>query len=87
MRLFKISHLFSKKVAQKTKEKPHEPLGLFENPVCCKISKKLKGGPFGDKKFEKSNNAEKIQREDPIVSSGFVSYVKHGVNEMGNPLH
>ena len=23
--------------------------GLFENPVCCKISK-IEGGPFGDKK-------------------------------------
>ena len=31
------------------------PFGLFENPVCCKISKKLKGDrPFGDiKKLSK----------------------------------
>ena len=34
---------------------------LFQNPVCCKISNKLKVGPFeGKKKFEKkSYNAEK----------------------------
>ena len=33
----------------------------FLKPVCCKISKNLKGGPFGDtKKFEKkSHSAEK----------------------------
>ena len=24
------------------------PFWLFENPICCGISKKLKGGPFGD---------------------------------------
>ena len=35
---------------------------LFENPVCCKISKKLKGGPFGvikkiRKNFQKTKNA------------------------------
>ena len=30
------------------------PFGLVENPVCCKISKKLKGGPFEGKRiFEK----------------------------------
>ena len=26
------------------------PFGCFENPVCCKISNKLNGGPFGDQK-------------------------------------
>ena len=36
-------------------------LWLFENPVCYKMSKKIEGGPFGDKKtFEKkSHSAEK----------------------------
>ena len=35
--------------------------GLFQHPFGCKIQKKLKGGPFGDKKnFEKkSHSAEK----------------------------
>ena len=32
------------------------PLGLYENPFCCK---KLKGGPFGIKKIpEKSHKAK-----------------------------
>ena len=50
------------------------PFGLFENPVCCKISKKkLKEGPFVDIKkfskkkqnesFEQSHSAEKCKRE------------------------
>ena len=29
---------------------------------------------------------KKIQRGDPIVSSGFVSYVKNGINEREDPL-
>ena len=29
------------------------PFGLFETPVCCKISKKIKRGPFGEKNFRK----------------------------------
>ena len=45
---------------------------------------KIEGGPFGDKKIEKkSHSAEKTQRGDPIVSSGFVSYDKNGVTERG----
>ena len=27
------------------------PFAIFKHPFCCKISKKLKGGPFGEKKF------------------------------------
>ena len=27
--------------------------GFFETSVCCKISNKLKGGPFGDTKSKK----------------------------------
>ena len=102
------------------------PFGLFENPVCCKISKKLKGDPLETLKscrkktkndhFEQSHSDEKcrrgalgffnipsvakyqkklkgdplktkkirknlivpkkIERGDPLVSSGFVGYVK-----------
>ena len=26
---------------------------IFKHPICCKISKKLKGGPFGEKKIQK----------------------------------
>ena len=31
------------------------PFGLFETPVCCKISKKIKRGPFGEKNFRKKS--------------------------------
>ena len=67
------------KVSQCRKTRKGGPFGLFETSVCCKISKNLEGGPFGDKrKFEKkSHSAEKIQRGDPVIPSGFVSYVKN----------
>ena len=49
----------------------------------------MKGDPLETKKnFEKkSQGAEKTQRGDPIVSSGFVSYDENGVTETGDPLH
>ena len=45
--------------AQKAKRKVFKivkggPFGLFESPVCCKISKKLKEGPLETKKTEKT---------------------------------
>ena len=73
MRILKQSHS-----AEKLER--GDPFGLFETSVCCKISKNLKDGPFDDKKSR--TVPKKIQR-DPIVSSGFVSYVKKGVNEGG----
>ena len=48
--------------------------------------KKLEGGPFGDiKKFSKKSHSteKKIERGDPLVSSGFVGYVKKVKNERG----
>ena len=27
------------------------PFGIFQHPFCCKTPKKMKGGPFGGKKF------------------------------------
>ena len=57
--------------------------GLFENPVCCKILKNSKRGLFGDKKLEKKRSVPKNSKGDPIVSSGFVSYVRNGANEKG----
>ena len=37
---------------------------IFEHPICCKPSKKLKRGPFGEKKKyrKKSHNAKKLKR-------------------------
>ena len=51
--------------------------------------KKLKGGPFGDiKKFSKKSRTvpKKIQRGDPLGSSGFVCFLEKVKNERGVPL-
>ena len=57
------------------------PFGLFENPVCCTISNKLKGDPLKTKtfsiffnfrkkakneNFEQSHSAEIHKRGDPL---------------------
>ena len=40
-----------------------DPLGFMKLQFAAKYQKNLKGGPFGDKKFEKkTHSAEKIQR-------------------------
>ena len=41
-----------------------------------------RGEPLATKKFDKKHSAEK-NSNDHIVSSGFVSTVKNGVNEKG----
>ena len=48
---------FRIKVSQFRKTKG-APFGVFKHPICCKISKKLRGGPFGEKK---SQIAEKLK--------------------------
>ena len=55
--------------------------GLFENPVCCKISNKLKGGPFGDKKIRFFLISEKKTKNENFEQSH--SAVIH---KMGDPL-
>ena len=48
--------------------------------------KKLKGGPFGDiKKFSKKSRTvpKKIQRGDPLGTSGFVRFLEKVKNERG----
>ena len=73
-------------VSESRKSWKGRPLALFQTSVCCKISKKnLKGDPLETNKNskKKSHSAEKTQRKDPIVSSGFVSYEKNGVTERG----
>ena len=54
-----------------------------------KYQKTRKGDSFETlKNFrKKSHSAEKIERGDPLVSSGFVGYVKKVKNERGDPLH
>ena len=52
------------------------PFGIFQHPFCRKTAKKLKGGPFEEKKIpEKSLTVpKKIGRGDPLVSPGMVCY-------------
>ena len=44
------------------------PFGLFENPVCCKISKKIEGGPFGDIKKLSKKKRKMIYLNSLIVT-------------------
>ena len=87
-KIIKIRFKSSKNKNRIVSEPCGRPFGLFETSVCFKISKNLKVGPFGDRKNskKKSHSAEKIQRGDPVVPSGFVSYVKNWVHERGDPL-
>ena len=40
--------------------------GLFNDPICCKLSKNLTGGPFGDiKKIQKNLTVPKKSNGDP----------------------
>ena len=55
-------------------------MGTSQVGTISTISKaqqiKSKRGPFGDKKIEKKlHSAEKTERGDPLVPSGFVGYV------------
>ena len=55
-----------------------DPLGFINIYSVAKYQKTRKGDSFETlKNFrKKSHNAEKIERGDPLVSSGFVGYVK-----------
>ena len=61
---------------------------IYKHAFCCKITKNSKGGLFGDiKKFSKKvAQGRKNQKGDPLVSAGFVGYVKNVKNERGDPL-
>ena len=61
------------------------PLGFLKLQFAAKYQKTWRG----DKRiFEKkvAQCRKKIQRGDPVVPSGFVSYVKNWVHERGDPL-
>ena len=63
---------FRKKSAEKLKE---GHFGIFKHPMCCKISKKLKGAPLERQKFRnKVLQCRKTERGDPLVSPGMVCY-------------
>ena len=60
------------------------PFGIFKHPMCCEISKKLKGGTFEDKKIlkKKSHNAEKL-KGGPLGFFNTHSVAKHQKIEGG----
>ena len=63
-------------------------LDLLTN-IPLQNSKNSKGGPFGDiKKFSKKSRTvpKKIQRGDPLGTSGFVCFLEKVKNERGDPL-
>ena len=62
---------------------------IYKHAFCCKITNNSKGGSVADiKKFSKESRAvpKKNQKGDPLVSAGFVGYVKKVKNERGDPL-
>ena len=57
-----------------------DPFGFIY--ILLQNIKKLEGVPFGDiKKFSKKVTVPKKSKGDPLVSSGFVGYVKKVKNE------
>ena len=50
--------------------------GFFENPVCCKISNKLKEGPFADKKNSNFLIFEKKTKNENLNSLIVPKYIK-----------
>ena len=61
-------------------------LWAFSTSLQLQNIKKLKGDPLETKNFEKKSlmAPKKIERGDPLVSSGFVGYVKKVKNERGS---
>ena len=67
--------------------KTERALWDFKHPICCKISKKLKGGPFGEKKFRKKiSQCRKNCKGDPLGVSNIHSDAKQKKKLKGDPL-
>ena len=64
-----------------------DPLGFINILSVAKYQKIRRGDSFEKLKiFEKKIRRKKIERGDPLESSGFVGYVKKVKNERGDPL-
>ena len=67
-----------------------DPLGFINILSVAKYQKKIRRGDSFEKLkiFEKkfAQCRKKIERGDPLESSGFVGYVKKVKNERGDPL-
>ena len=59
----------------------------FQTSMLLQNIKKLKGGTISKIFEKKSHSAEKNQKGDPLVSAGFVGYVKKVKNGRGEHLH
>ena len=67
-----------------------DPLGFINIHSVANYQKTRRGDSFETlKNFRKKFRTvpKKIERGDPLVSSGFVGYVKKVKNERGDPLH
>ena len=67
-----------------------DPLGFINIHFVAKYQKTRRGDSFETlKNFRKyfAQGRKKIERGDPLVSSGFVGYVKKVKNERGTLLH
>ena len=62
------------------------PFLIYKHAFCCKITKNSKGDSFETFFEKKLHSAKKIKRVDPLVSAGFVGYVKKVKNERRDPL-
>ena len=64
------------------------PFGIFKHPICCKISKKLKEGPLGRKKFwkKKVSQCRKTKRGDPLGFFNIHSVAKNQKKIEGGPF-
>ena len=64
------------------------PFLIYKHAFCCKIAKNSKGGHFGTlKNFRKKvAQCRKKSKGGPLVSAGFVGYVKKVKNERRDPL-
>ena len=85
----RIRTSFSQKSRIVPKNEKGDPLGFININFVAKYQKNSKGGLFRDiKKFSKKNRLlpNKIERGDPLVSSGFLGYVKKGVKKEGGPF-
>ena len=65
-----------------------ETLLIYKHAFCCKTTKNSKGGPFEDIEIFRKKVAQcrKIKRGDPLVSAGFVGYVKKVKKMKGGTL-
>ena len=67
------------------KTERRNPLGFFNIHSVAKHQKKMQGGPFEEKKFEKKSEKKclavpkKIERGDSLVSPGMICYAEKQV--------